>query len=275
MSTEKSDSGITEDGTHYEFYGSAGPVVVLIHGFGLERHMWKWQVNALKEHYSVLTYDLVGSGRSLPPQQTPSLTMFSRQLLGLLDELEIEQAAVLGFSLGGMISRRFAMDYSERLWALGILHSPYQRESNAHEAIQKRVHQAQSDGPQATIEAALKRWFTDDYRNANNTENNDTLDFVRRSILANDRNIYPLIYQVLVDGVFELINPDPPISSPALVMTADEDYGNSVEMTHAIAAEIPGSETHILPGLRHMAMLESPSVFNKMLIDFLNKHANL
>lgn len=263
-------SGITNDGTHYDFYRNDGPVVVLIHGFGLERTMWKWQVSALKEHYSVLTYDLLGSGNSAPPDDTPSLSLFSEQLSRLLYELKIEQAAVFGFSLGGMISRRFAMDHPQKLWALGILHSAYQRNSSAHDAIQQRVYQARADGPQATIEAALQRWFTEDFR----INNSDTMEFIRYSILANDKSIYPQIYQVLVDGVDELVNPQPPISCPTLVMTADEDYGNSVEMTQAIAAEIPAAETAILPGLRHMAMLQSPSVFNRMLMDFLLKHTS-
>lgn len=270
MSSAKLASGVTKDGTHYDFYENKGPVVVLIHGFGLERTMWKWQVNALKERYSVLTYDLLGSGNSAPPEKTPSLTLFSQQLVALIDELKIDQAAVLGFSLGGMISRRFAMDHPQRLWALGILHSAYQRESAAHNAIQKRVYQARTEGPQATVEAALERWFTEDFRRSNST----TMDFVRESILANDKTIYPLIYQVLVDGVDELVKPKPPISCPTLVMTSDEDYGNSVAMMHAIAAEIPEATTVILPGLRHMAMLQAPSVFNRMLMEYLDKYAN-
>ena len=268
MSGEKHSSGVGKDGTVYDFQSNKGPVVVLIHGFGLERHMWKWQVSALQEQYSVLTYDLIGSGNSAPPQGTPTLKMFSGQLVSLLNELDIQQAAVLGFSLGGMISRRFAMDQPDRLWALGILHSAYKRDAAAHDAIQKRVYQAQTDGPQATIEAALERWFTDDFRH----NNRETMDFVRDSILANDKNIYPRIYQVLVDGIDELVNPQPPISCPTLVMTADEDYGNSVAMTHAIAAEIPGAQTRVLPNLRHMAMLQAPTEFNQMLLDFLLKH---
>ena len=55
-----------------------------------------------------------------------------------------------------------------------------------------------------------------------------------------------------------------------LVMTGDEDYGNSPEMTRAIAAEIPGARTVILEGLRHLAMIEDPARFNTALLSFLN-----
>ena len=54
-------------------------------------------------------------------------------------------------------------------------------------------------------------------------------------------------------------------------MTGDEDYGNSPAMSRAIAAEIPGSELVILPGLRHMAPAEAPELFNAQLLGFLSK----
>jgi pimeloyl-ACP methyl ester carboxylesterase len=54
-------------------------------------------------------------------------------------------------------------------------------------------------------------------------------------------------------------------------MTGDEDYGNSPAMSRAIAAEIPGSELLILPGLRHMALAEAPARFNATLLGFLGR----
>lgn len=53
-------------------------------------------------------------------------------------------------------------------------------------------------------------------------------------------------------------------------MTGDQDYGNGPEMTHAIAAEIPGAQTLILPGLRHMALMEDPAALNIPLRAFLD-----
>ena len=53
-------------------------------------------------------------------------------------------------------------------------------------------------------------------------------------------------------------------------MTGDEDYGNSPEMTEAIARSIQGARTEILKGLRHLAMIEAPDVFNRALRTFLD-----
>lgn len=269
MDTSTAQTSISSNGTRYKIHGNNGPVIALIHGLGLDQSMWHWQIDALSQHYTVLTYDLIGMGQSSPPTETPSLTMFSNQLVNLLDELDIKQAAVAGFSLGGMIARRFAMDYAHRLWALAILNSAHKRDPAAHTAIQSRVNQVRLDGPVATVDAALSRWFTTPFHNANP----NIMAWVRATILANDKEVYPGNYEVLVDGVDELVAPVPPISCPTLVMTAEEDYGNSPEMSQAITTEIAGSTLVVLPALRHMAMVEAPELFNEQLLGFLD-HLN-
>ena len=260
-------TSLTPRGTAFDSFGSGTRVIALVHGLGLNRHSWQWQVPALSRHFRVITFDLHGHGDSSVPPGTPSLTLFSEQLAELLNHLGITRASVFGFSLGGMVARRFAMDHADLLGALGILHSAHARDRAAHDAIQARVVQAARDGPAATVEAALSRWFTDAFR----LNHPEMMDEVRRWILANRKDVYAPIYQVLVDGVTELVAPRPPIAAPTLVMTGEEDYGNSPAMSRAIAAEIPGSRLVILPGLRHMALAEAPEMFNAELLAFLSQ----
>lgn len=262
-------SAVAPDGTAYEITGREGaPTIVLIHGLGLNRECWQWTIPALADGYRVLSYDLFGHGQSAAPPETPSLSLFSRQLADLLDHTGVETAAIAGFSLGGMIARRFAQDAPDRTDALVILHSPHLRSADAQAAILKRVVQARKDGPQSTVEAALERWFTEPYRRGNPA----VMDLVRSWVTANPKEIYHTIYSVLADGVAEIVAPDPPITRPTLVITGDEDYGNGPEMTRAIAAEISGAETLILPGLRHMALAEDPPAINGPMRAFLDKN---
>lgn len=261
-------SAVTPDGTVYDLSGPEdAPVVVLIHGLGLNRDCWRWTTPALADGYRLLSYDLFGHGQSAAPPDTPSLSLFSKQLADLLDHCGIDAAAIAGFSLGGMIARRFAQDAPDRAAALIILHSPHQRTDDAQAAIVKRVVQAREDGPQSTVEAALERWFTEPYRAANP----EVMDLVRAWVTANPIEIYHTIYRVLADGVAEIVAPDPPIACPALVITGDEDYGNGPEMTHAIAAEIPGAQALVLRGLRHMALAEDPGAINGPIRVFLDE----
>lgn len=253
-------------GTAHEMTGPEdAPVVVLVHGLGLNREVWQWMVPALDDRFRVVTYDLPGHGRTPPPAGRPDLADLSRQLALLLDHLGIGRAAVVGFSLGGMVARRFAQDFPARVTALVLLHSPWRRDPAAQAAILARVAQAEAHGPAATVEAALLRWYTDAARAARP----DLMELTRAWVLANDAAVYPRLYRLLADGVEEITAPSPPIACPALVMTADGDHGNGPGMSAAIAAEIAGARLVILKGLRHMALAEDPDAVNRPVRDFL------
>jgi len=259
---------IAPNGTRYTVSGEdGGPVVVLVHGLGMHHEMWRWQVPALKTQYQVVTYDLLGHGQTPPGPVAPSLELFAEQLCDLIDELGHQRVAVIGFSLGGMIARRFAMDFPDRLWGLGILHSAHQRIGSEPDDVKARVELVRREGPKATVEVALKRWLTDEYRESHPKET----DMIRRWVLANDPDVYPGNYQVLLDGVDELIAPEPPISCPALVVTGTADPGQTPEMAERIAAEIKGSTLEILPGLRHMGFAEQPELYDRLIMDYLAK----
>lgn len=258
------------DGTAYDLTGPEGaPVVVLIHGLGLTRATWKDHVPAFADRFRVLTYDLCGHGQSALPGETPSLTVLSEQIVRLLDHLGIARAALVGFSLGGMINRRFAMDHPDRATALVIQNSPHERSPEAQALVEQRARDTGAGGPAATIEETLKRWFTPGFL----ADHIDMVDWVRRTVLANDPDNYTGHRYVLAAGVTELIRPEPPITHPTLVMTCENDSGSTPAMSHAIAREIDGSETIIVPGLQHLGLLERPALFTGPTKDFLIRHA--
>lgn len=257
------------DGTAYSVVG-AGVPVILIHGLGMHRGMWMWQLPDLAEKFTVITYDLLGHGDSKKPPEKCTLSDFSDQLSNLCGFLELGRTAIAGFSLGGMIARSFSLAHPERVTALAILHSAHGRTPEERAAIMVRVNQAAKTGPSATIDAALERWFTDKFRNANP----DVMELVRAAILKNDPDVYPSIYRVLAKGDEELATSIKGINCPTLVMTGEEDYGNSADMSHRMADIIPNAECVILPGLRHMALAEDPKAFNAPLIKFLESAIN-
>lgn len=251
------------EGTAYEIAGQ-GPAIVLIHGLGMNRTMWQWQVPALFDEFTVVTYDLLGHGQSEAPPENLTLRELSEQLHGLCEALALEAYGLAGFSLGGMIARRFALDHPKKLKALAILNSAHDRTPEEREAILRRVSQAAGSGPSATVEDALARWFTEKFRKSHG----DLMDLVRRWILANDPKVYPIVYRVLAEGDEEIASAISDIACPTLVMTAEEDYGNSPDMSRRMAALIPNAELEVLPALRHMALAEDPAAFNAPLVRF-------
>ena len=81
----------------------------------------------------------------------------------MLNELQVESCAVVGFSLGGMINRRFALDYQDRVSALVILNSPHERDPEEQRIIEKRVADTVQGGPEATLKSSIARWFTPEF----------------------------------------------------------------------------------------------------------------
>jgi (E)-2-((N-methylformamido)methylene)succinate hydrolase len=257
-----------KNGSRFDMTGPQdGDVVVLIHGLGLNRQIWKDYVPELSAHYRLLNYDLFGHGESAPPPGKPDLRTYSEQLLGLLDELDISRAALVGFSLGGMINRRMAIDYRERVSALAILNSPHERAPEAQKLVEERAFDTAQGGPGATLDATIERWFTAEFIRSNP----GYIQQVRNWVLANDATLYAQCRQVLATGVTELINPTPPIIHPTLVVTCENDSGSTPAMSHGIAREILSSQTLIVPQLQHMGLVEQPELFVQPLVTFLKQ----
>ncbi len=262
---------VSAAGTAYDLIGPKGaPVVVLIHGLGLTRQSSFAPIAPmLAQRFQVLSYDLCGHGETALPEGTPSLSLLSDQLITLMDELGIAQAALVGFSLGGMINRRVAMDHPARVWALGVLNSPHERGDEAQKLAETQARDAGAGGPGATVDAALKRWLTPEFHR----DHPGLVAQLRATVMANHPENYAAHRRVLAEGVVELIRPDPKIEKPALIMTCANDSGSTPEMSRAIASEIRGSELIIVPGLQHLGLIENSEAFTRPLMDFLARHA--
>ena len=107
----------------YSSYGDGGRVVVLLHGLLFSRYMHDALARALAEEgHRVLTLDLLGHGESdRPPDMWRySMTEFGREVVALLDHLEIDEAAVMGSSLGANTTLEVASLAPERLRGMVI-----------------------------------------------------------------------------------------------------------------------------------------------------------
>lgn len=254
------------NGTAFGLNGPVdAPVVVFIHGLGLCHDVFADMLPAFAA-FRVLFYDLYGHGASEPPPSKASLTVYADQLAGLLDHLDIAQAHIVGFSIGGMINRRFALDHPDKTASLIILNSPHDRGSEAQIIVEARAKSVRDQGAFSTFDAALKRWFTPDYL-ASGT--GATKVRAWREIV--DTESYAQAAWVLANGVVELTGQYGEINAPTLVMTCENDSGSTPAMTRAIAAKITGAQTIIVPKLQHLGLMENPNAYTKPILDFLER----
>ncbi len=263
-----------KNGTAYQFFATQNPrdnvaTIVLIHGLGLNRQLWQWHIDALTQYFHVLCYDLYGHGDSetLPTSSDMTLSLLASQLNDLLDHIGIEKAVIAGFSIGGMINRRFAMNYPEKTIALLVLNAPHQRSQEAQQAVEQRAMQSQNQGMMSTMNTALERWFTPEFMQANDAIMTQIRDWRAQS----NPDAYNACYQVLAHGVSELVKPQPQITHPSLVITCQYDSGSTPDMSHAIANEIVGAQVAIVPALKHLGLIEQPKIFTGLMLSYLYK----
>lgn len=249
--------------THYVVSGS-GPALVLIHGVGLNLAMWKPALSLLEPHFTVIRYDLIGHGATADAGPAVGLSDFVEQLRQLLDHLREKKPHVLGFSLGGIIARGWAAAFPPRIAKLVVLCSIAPRGAEARVAIGVRLAQLETSGVAATVDAAIDRWFTPGFIAARPA----VIAGVRAMLDANQGPGYPAAYRFFAtaDDVIEDLGS---VVCPTLAITAENDVGSTPEMAERIAAASAAGQVHIVPTLRHMAVVESPQAVLIPVMNFL------
>ncbi|WP_349408257.1 2-succinyl-6-hydroxy-2,4-cyclohexadiene-1-carboxylate synthase [Pseudalkalibacillus sp. SCS-8] len=147
---------------HVEVEGEGEPVL-LLHGFTGSREDWRSFVHVWKKEFKLITIDLPGHGKTDSPEDVKKYATKEtvEALEKILDELKIESAFVLGYSLGGRVALSFAMTFPERVKRL-ILESS----SPGLQTIQERLERKQKDDQlaewilQEGVETFVNYWET-------------------------------------------------------------------------------------------------------------------
>ena len=110
---------IGDTNIYYETHGPPdAPPLVLIGGWASYRWIWFRQIPTLKAKYKCIVFDNRGSGRSSKPDIPYTMEMLAGDTVGLMKALNIENAHVLGISMGGMIAQQVAISNPEKVRSL-------------------------------------------------------------------------------------------------------------------------------------------------------------
>jgi pimeloyl-ACP methyl ester carboxylesterase len=115
---------------HYKIEGS-GKTLVFIHGLSDNFLYWEFLATNLKNDYQVLRFDLRGHGESELGDEEIAIGTYVDDLKGLLDELNIDNVILVGFSLGGAVALDFAIKYPQRVSSLVLMSSFYGVDSHS------------------------------------------------------------------------------------------------------------------------------------------------
>ncbi len=106
----------------YERQGKGVPLI-LIHGYPLDHSIWDKVVPLLKDSFDLVIPDLRGFGKSQVLEKEYGMDDYAADIAGLMDELKIPQAMLVGHSMGGYVALAFARKYPGRVMGLGLVSS--------------------------------------------------------------------------------------------------------------------------------------------------------
>ena len=233
-------------GTYYQLNKKKELPIVLIHGVGLDNEMWKYQFNSFEN--TVLTYDILGHGKTPLGVGQVTFDDFSEQLINLIGELGIGKIHLVGFSIGSLIARNFATKHNDRLQTLTLLSSIFKRSNQQQKVVDDRFEKSKNSSKMSND--ALVRWFTEDYLKKNQEKSDWISSILSRNNMKNFNKIYELFVKHKDDEDFKKI------IAETLVMTGEEDVGSTPEMSKNLSKVIKNSKLKIIPKGKHLCSIE-------------------
>jgi 3-oxoadipate enol-lactonase len=246
---------------HYRFDGpEKGPVLLFSNSLGCDIGMWDSQVEAFSRTHRVLRCDTRGHGQSEVPPGPYTLESLGRDLVSLLDALQIERVHFCGLSLGGMVGMWLAVNAPNRLDRIVLANTSARL--GPPEMWNDRINMVRAQGMAAIADIVLQRWFTPSFRLAAP----DAVEDCRRMLLGTTQEGYASCCAAIRDmDQVEAINR---IATPTLVVIGEHDPSTPPPHGQLIASRIPQAIAVTLPAA-HLSNIETAPAFNAAVTQFL------
>jgi len=246
----------------HRFDGPIGaPPLVLSNSLGTNLGMWDGQMPALVERFRVLRYDSRGHGQSAAPPGPYRIEELGRDLIALLDALDIPRVRFCGLSKGGMVGMWLASNAPERVERLVLCNT------SAHlpgrELWNVRIEAVRATGMAAVAPQVLERWFTAGFR----ARASEAVEKVRQMLLTTPAEGYAACCAAIRD--MDQRETIASIRAPTLVVVGSRDPATPPEHGRAIADRIRGARVIELPAA-HLSNVEAVEAFNEAVLGFLS-----
>lgn len=247
-----------------------GTPLVLLHGIGSSAASWAAQLAHFGQHYRTIAWNAPGYGGSAPlPEEAPDVSAYAKALAGLLDQLGIKQAHVVGHSLGSLMAARFAALYPERILSLtlascAIGHAKVAAEDRAR-MLNSRIDDVMTLGARGMAEKRGPRLLGP---RASATDIRKVVD-VMASV---DPKGYAQAARMLSQGNMLEDVATLPAAMPVQVVYGTADVITTPEANERVAAARPGTPITGIPDGGHAVYVEMPDAFNAIVDSFLEGH---
>ena len=235
----------------YDDIGAEGLPIVLLHGFGLNRKIWREVAETYLSPHRVILPDVRGHGESEATEGAYPMALLAEDIQKLLDFFEIEKAAVCGHSMGGYITLAFADNYPERLAGLGLITTRAESDSAEKRAGRYQIAEDVRENGAIVLAESLAPKLTKD-------------EVIQQQSYKMLLDANPLGIIGVSQGIAERTDRRKLLSQirvPALVIAGDQDQIIEVEDAKQMANTIPRARFHLVSGAGHMPMMENPKEF--------------
>jgi 3-oxoadipate enol-lactonase len=240
----------------------SGPTLMLSNSLGCTLQMWEPQMKALTQLFRVIRYDRRGHGKSGVPPGPYSMERFGRDVLAILDDLNIEKVHWCGLSMGGMVGQWLGANAPDRLDKMVLANTAcyYADPTN----WLNRIKAVNEGGIAAIADTVIATWLSADFRER---EPQASME-MKAMLLASPVQGYLACCEALSRlDQRELL---PRIKCPTLVIAGRYDQATPIAAGELIRSRIPRASMTILDAA-HISNVEQPHAFTEAVVGFLTQ----
>jgi pimeloyl-ACP methyl ester carboxylesterase len=242
-----------------------GPPLVLLHGGPTNGREWRNQLDGLSDEFTVVAWDMPGTGGSDDPPEDFRPRDYADCLAGFIDRLGLAHPDVLGLSFGSGLAIELYRWHPEipRSLVLASAYAGWAGSLSPEAVAQRKAGMARLI--ELPPDAWAREWLPTLLTPAASPEVVDELSGILREF-------HPAGQRALLrSGWTEHDARDvlPHLAVPTLLLYGDRDVRSPVAVAEAMHAQIPGSRLVFMPGVGHMGHLEQPARFNAEVRGFL------
>jgi pimeloyl-ACP methyl ester carboxylesterase len=244
----------------------SGDCVVLVHGHPFDRTLWQPQLAGLRDGFRIIAPDLRGFGESPVTPGLVTMRELAADIEDLLDDLRVARAAVIGLSMGGLVTMELAAARPERYWAIGLVATTAEPPTPRERVIRRqRADAIERDGIGVLVDYMHTGLYGPDCPPA-----------VRARVDAKMSAASPAGAAAALRGRAERPDYKPVLAGlgmPALVCAGSADPWSDSAVTAGILDCLKRPELVMIDGAGHLPNLEAERQFNAALRGFLEAHA--
>lgn len=245
---------------------TTAPTVVLSSGLGGSAKFWKQQAAVLGQHFRVLTYDHLGTGRStflLPDEY--SISDMAAELQTLLAEQHISQCHFIGHALGGLVGLQIALEQPQLLQSLLLVNAWGQPNRHSLRCFEIRKALLKAHEYEAYLQMQSVILYPPDWIVAND----DWLMEEEQHLLLHFPNLSNLLVRINALSEFNISTELSRIPTRTFVVASKDDILVPWQQSQQLAEQLPNAELALMDYGGHACTITATAEFNKLMMKFL------